>query len=108
MINAEWTAGIGTLRKQRHGRRGDEFRKWIVQVCHTHPLSLCTTKYTELRSTRKPRAFYDPVWTSSVKTTGDFSVALIGFVLLIMWRAPPALVVVMGALAGVAMAQIHA
>jgi chromate transporter len=52
-------------------------------------------------------AFYDPVWTSSVKTTGDFSVALIGFVLLIMWRAPPVLVVVMGALAGAALAQIH-
>ena len=52
-------------------------------------------------------AFYDPVWTSSVKTTGDFSVALIGFVLLIMWRAPPVLVVVIGAIAGVAMAQIH-
>jgi chromate transporter len=52
-------------------------------------------------------AFYDPVWTNSVKTTGDFSVALIGFVLLIMWRAPPVLVVVIGAIAGVAMAQIH-
>ena len=52
-------------------------------------------------------AFYDPVWTSSVKTTGDISVALIGFVLLIMWRAPPVLVVVIGAIAGVAMAQIH-
>jgi chromate transporter len=52
-------------------------------------------------------AFYDPVWTSSVKTTGDFSVALIGFVLLIMWQAPPVLVVVIGAIAGVAMAQIH-
>jgi chromate transporter len=52
-------------------------------------------------------AFYDPVWTNSVKTTEDFSVALIGFVLLIMWRAPPVLVVVIGAIAGVAMAQIH-
>ena len=36
-------------------------------------------------------AFYDPVWTSSVKTTGDFGAALVGFVLLIMWRAPPLL-----------------
>jgi chromate transporter len=53
-------------------------------------------------------AFYDPVWTSSIRTTGDFGVALTGFVLLIMWRAPPVLVVVMGALAGVALAQIHA
>ncbi len=45
-------------------------------------------------------AFYDPVWTSTVKSTGDFGVALIGFVLLIAWRAPPLLVVVIGALAG--------
>src|SRR6266404_4807583 len=44
-------------------------------------------------------AFYDPVWTSSVKTTADFSVALVGFVLLTRWRAPPVLVVVMGVLA---------
>ena len=50
-------------------------------------------------------AFYDPVWTSSVKTTGDFGVALIGFVLLIMWRAPPLLVVVIGAVAGVAVTR---
>jgi chromate transporter len=52
-------------------------------------------------------AFYDPVWTGSVKTTGDFGVALIGFILLIMWRAPPLLVVVIGAVAGVALAQTH-
>jgi len=52
-------------------------------------------------------AFYDPVWTSTVKSTGDFGVALIGFVLLIAWRAPPLLVVVIGALAGVALAQTH-
>jgi chromate transporter len=50
-------------------------------------------------------ALYNPVWTSSVRTTADFSVALIGFILLIMWRAPPLLVVVIGALAGVALAQ---
>jgi chromate transporter len=52
-------------------------------------------------------AFYDPVWTSSVRTKADFSVALVGFALLILWRAPPVLVVVMGALAGAALAQIH-
>jgi chromate transport protein ChrA len=34
-------------------------------------------------------------------------VAHIGFVLLIMWRAPPLLVVVIGAVAGVALAQTH-
>ena len=52
-------------------------------------------------------AFYDPVWISSVKTTGDFGVALSGFVLLIIWRVPPLLVVVIGAAAGVALAQAH-
>jgi chromate transporter len=45
-------------------------------------------------------ALYSPVWTSSVKTAGDFGVALFGFVLLIAWRAPPLLVVVVGALGG--------
>jgi chromate transporter len=33
-------------------------------------------------------ALYSPVWTSSVKTPGDFAIALVGFVLLIVWRAP--------------------
>jgi chromate transporter len=52
-------------------------------------------------------AFYDPIWTSSVETASDFGVALIGFILLIMWRAPPLLVVVTGAVAGVALTQTH-
>jgi chromate transporter len=34
-------------------------------------------------------------------------VALTGFILLIIWRAPPLLVVVIGALAGVVLAQIR-
>jgi chromate transporter len=51
-------------------------------------------------------ALYDPVWTSSVKASGDFAVALIGFVLLVAWRAPPLLVVVVGALGGVALALV--
>ncbi len=45
-------------------------------------------------------ALYNPVWTSSVKTPGDFGIVLVGFVLLTVWRAPPLLVVVMSALAG--------
>jgi chromate transporter len=52
-------------------------------------------------------ALYNPVWISSVKTPGDFAVALIGFILLGMWRAPPLLVVAVGALAGIAMAETH-
>ncbi len=50
-------------------------------------------------------ALYNPLWTSSVKSSGDFAVALVGFVLLTMWRAPPLLVVVIGALGGIALAQ---
>ena len=49
-------------------------------------------------------ALYNPVWTSSVKTPGDFGVALVGFVLLTVWRAPPLLVVVVSALGGIALA----
>jgi chromate transporter len=52
-------------------------------------------------------ALYNPVWISSVKTLGEFAVALTGIFLLTMWRAPPLLVVVICALAGVAMAEIH-
>jgi chromate transporter len=46
-------------------------------------------------------ALYDPVWTNSVKTPADFAIALIGFVLLVAWRAPPLLVVVVSALGGI-------
>jgi chromate transporter len=45
-------------------------------------------------------ALYNPIWTGSVKTARDFSVALAGFVLLTVWRAPPLLIVLIGALAG--------
>ena len=51
-------------------------------------------------------ALYNPLWSSSVKFSGDFAVALVGFVLLTMWRAPPLLVVVFGALGGIALAQV--
>ncbi|MHB8884403.1 MAG: chromate efflux transporter [Methylovirgula sp.] len=50
-------------------------------------------------------ALYNPVWTSSVKTPGDFGIALVGFVLLTVWRAPPLVVVSISALGGVALAQ---
>ncbi len=49
-------------------------------------------------------ALYNPVWTSSVNAPGDFGVALVGFVLLTVWRAPPLLVVVVSAIGGVALA----
>jgi len=49
-------------------------------------------------------ALYNPVWTSSVKAPGDLAVALIGFVLLVSWRAPPLVVVLVSACAGIALA----
>ncbi|MGD0024194.1 MAG: chromate efflux transporter [Xanthobacteraceae bacterium] len=49
-------------------------------------------------------ALYNPVWTSSVNTPRDFGVALVGFVLLTVWRAPPLLVVVICALGGIGLA----
>ena len=50
-------------------------------------------------------ALYSPVWTSSVKTPGDFAIALVGFVLLTVWRAPPLLVVIISALGGIVLAR---
>jgi chromate transporter len=46
-------------------------------------------------------ALYSPVWTSSVQRPADLAVAVAGFVLLVAWRAPPLLVVVVSALAGI-------
>ena len=51
-------------------------------------------------------ALYNPVWTSSVRTPGDFGVALLGFVLLTVWRVPPLVVVVISAVGGIVLAQI--
>jgi chromate transporter len=49
-------------------------------------------------------ALYSPVWTSSVNAPSDFGIALVGFVLLTVWRVPPLLVVVVCALGGMALA----
>jgi chromate transporter len=51
-------------------------------------------------------ALYNPVWTSAVKAPADCGIALVGFVLLTVWRAPPLLVVAVSALAGVALATV--
>jgi chromate transporter len=45
-------------------------------------------------------ALYTPVWTSAVLTPGDFALALGGFLLLTIWRAPPWIVVALLAGAG--------
>ena len=45
-------------------------------------------------------ALYDPVWTGGVRSAGDFVLALAAFALLVSWKLPPWLVVVLGAVAG--------
>ena len=45
-------------------------------------------------------ALYNPVWTSAILSPSDLALALVGFVLLVVWRAPPVLVVGLGVLAG--------
>ncbi|HWO42366.1 MAG TPA: chromate efflux transporter [Candidatus Eisenbacteria bacterium] len=45
-------------------------------------------------------ALYDPIWTSSVQGAKDFAVVLVGFVLLMAWKAPPVVVVIVSALGG--------
>ncbi len=44
-------------------------------------------------------ALYNPVWTSAVRQPADFAVAATGFVLLVVWRAPPLVVVLLSAVA---------
>jgi chromate transporter len=50
-------------------------------------------------------ALYNPVWTGSVKAPSDLAIALVGFALLVAWRAPPLVVVVVSALGGLALAK---
>jgi chromate transporter len=49
-------------------------------------------------------ALYDPVWTSAIIAPFDFAIAAAAFVLLVVWRAPPLLVVLVCGFAGVASA----
>jgi chromate transporter len=49
-------------------------------------------------------ALYSPIWTSAVQGPRDFAVALVGFVLLVAWKAPPVVVVAVSALAGAVLA----
>jgi chromate transporter len=51
-------------------------------------------------------ALYDPVFTTAVHQHVDFVIALSCFVLLVSWKLPPLVVVVLGAAAGIAVAAI--
>jgi len=43
-------------------------------------------------------ALYTPVWTSAILARADFALGVTAFILLVFWRVPPWLVVVLGAL----------
>ena len=45
-------------------------------------------------------ALYDPVWTSAILSAADFGLALAAFTLLVFWKTPPWLVVILTALVG--------
>ncbi|UYN97048.1 MAG: chromate efflux transporter [Enhydrobacter sp.] len=44
-------------------------------------------------------ALYDPVWTSAIHSSADFAIAAVALLLLVSWKVPPWLVVILGALA---------
>jgi chromate transporter len=52
-------------------------------------------------------ALYNPIWTSAVLTPRDFALAVGGFLLLTVWKAPPWVVVVLQAAAGTLLAATH-
>lgn len=43
-------------------------------------------------------ALYTPIWTSAVTNPRDFGIGLVAFLLLVFWKLPPWLVVLLGAL----------
>lgn len=46
-------------------------------------------------------ALYDPLWTTAILSAADFALALLLFIMLVYWRLPPWIVVVVGAIGGV-------
>jgi chromate transporter len=51
-------------------------------------------------------ALYSPVFTSAIGDLREFALALACFVLLVAWKAPPWIVVIVAALGGVALASV--
>jgi chromate transporter len=51
-------------------------------------------------------ALYNPVWTSAIFTPADFGLALAAFVLLVFWKAPPWLVVILSAAGGAGLGRL--
>jgi len=51
-------------------------------------------------------ALYNPVWTSAIHAPADFGLGLVAFGLLMFWKSPPWLVVVLTAVGGEVIARI--
>jgi chromate transporter len=51
-------------------------------------------------------ALYNPVWTSAILSAADFGLALVAFTLLVFWKTPAWLVVILTALGGWALQSI--
>ncbi|MEN3150805.1 chromate efflux transporter [Neorhizobium sp. IRAMC:178] len=51
-------------------------------------------------------ALYNPVWTSAILSAHDFALALTGFLLLVVWKVPPWLVVLGMGLGAVGLAAV--
>ncbi len=51
-------------------------------------------------------ALYRPVWTSAILAPADFALGLVAFLLLVFWRVPPWLVVVLGAVGAEGIARV--
>jgi len=51
-------------------------------------------------------ALYQPVWTGAIHSSADFALGLVGFGLLMFWRWPPWIVVVLSAAAGEILARL--
>jgi chromate transporter len=51
-------------------------------------------------------ALYQPVWTSAIGSAADFGLALVGAALLMIWKVPPWLVVVISAVGGALLAAV--
>jgi chromate transporter len=53
-------------------------------------------------------ALYSPVWITAIHTSADFALGVVAFGLLMFWKWPPWLVVVLSALAGELLLRIAA
>jgi chromate transporter len=51
-------------------------------------------------------ALYNPVWINAIKTPYDFCLAIIAFGLLMIWKLPPWIVVIISALGGIVISNL--